>query len=242
MLLKSLFFGFAALASVVSSHALPSHDDELSALAKRQSGSQIPVIGVPGGVQTRKEIRQLAQNTNQYTIFVLALDQFQKQPQSAIGGYYQIAGIHGVPRVNYDGVGQCADCAGADGYCTHSSILFLGWHRAYLILFEQQLVKIAKNIANQYPAAQRQAMVTAANALRLPYWDWAARPASGNTLPAQMTNPQVTVNGPTGSKTIKNPLHHHTFSGPTTGLVYSPFTQWKVRHARMDQLSRSWLT
>lgn len=229
MLFKSFVCSLAFLASSVSSLTIPTFEDAALELEKRQSGSQLPVTGVSGAVAPRMEIRQLqSQAPNQYTLFVLALDQFEKQAQSGIGSYYQISGIHGVPRVNWDGVGQCSACAGADGYCPHGSILFLGWHRAYLALFEQRLVAIAKNIANQYPAGTKATMVAAANKLRLPYWDWAARPASGNTLPAAITNAQVTVNGPNGSKTLKNPLHHHHFTD-TSKLVYTPFRNWPVR-------------
>lgn len=124
--------------------------------------------------------------------------QFQNQPQTNKGGYYQVSGIHGVPNANWDNVGQCSTCNAA-GYCPHDSILFLGWHRAYVTLFEQQLVKVAKNIAKQYPTSTRSAMVAAANQLRLPYWDWAAHPPNGgNNMPAAITQTEVTVNGPKG--------------------------------------------
>jgi hypothetical protein len=43
-------------------------------------------------------------------------------------------GIHGVPFKAWNGVG--GDSGLQAGYCTHSSILFLPWHRPYLALFE----------------------------------------------------------------------------------------------------------
>ena len=95
----------------------------------------LTVTGVPGSTHTRYEIRQLASKyPKQWSLFLLAMQQFQNQSQSLQTSYYQIAGIHGVPRVNFDGVAQCSSCGGTDGYCTHSSILFLGWHRTYLAL------------------------------------------------------------------------------------------------------------
>ena len=227
MIFKTLLCTLAVLASSVSSLTIPTLDDAAHALEKRASA--LPVTGVPGRTHPRLEIRQMqSQQPDQYTLYILAMRQFQNQPQRNMGSYYQVAGIHGVPRTNWDGVGQCSACAGADGYCPHGSILFLGWHRAYLALFEQQVVSVAKQIANKYPAAQRQKMRAAANKLRLPYWDWAARPASGDTLPAAITDPSVTVNTPNGNRRLANPLHHHRYRNPQQ-MRYNPFTKWQVR-------------
>ena len=46
-----------------------------------------------------------------------------------------LIGIHGLPYVPWDNV-QAAAGQSRNGYCTHSSTLFLTWHRAYLALFE----------------------------------------------------------------------------------------------------------
>ena len=229
MKLLSLITGLAALTTSVTAFSIPTFEDGAAvadhALEKR---AFLPVVGVPGATQPRFEVRQLATKTNQWTLFLLAMKQFQAKPQTTKNGYYQIAGIHGVPNVNWDSVGQCSTCT-ADGYCPHDSILFLGWHRAYVALFEQELVKVAKNIASKYPASTKAAMQSAAANLRLPYWDWAAHaPNGGPVLPAIMTNAQVTVNGPTGSQTFANPLQHFTFKNPSA-LKYTPFTKWTVR-------------
>ena len=227
MKFSSLIFGLAALSSSVLGSAIPNVEDGAPTLEKR---AVLPVTGVPGSTHPRLEISQLkAQQPNQFTLYLLAMQKFQAQAQTLKTSYYQIAGIHGVPNVNWDGVGECSTCTGADGYCTHSSILFLAWHRAYLALFEQQLVAVAKTIANSYPASKKAAMQTAATNLRLPYWDWAAHPKSGQpTLPTIITAQTVTVNGPSGSQTIQNPLYSHKFSSPSA-LKYSPFTKYPVR-------------
>jgi tyrosinase len=225
----SLFTGLAALSTSVSGFAIPTLDDAIEfaehTLEKR---AFLPVVGAPGSTLPRYEVRQLqTEKPNQWTLFLLAMKQFQAQAQSVKGGYYQVSGIHGQPNVDWDGVGKCSTCTNP-GYCPHSSILFLGWHRAYVALFEQQLIKVAKTIANQYPTSTRATMVTAANQLRLPYWDWAAHPPNGsNNLPSSMTNTEVTVNGPTGSVTFTNPLHHHTFTNPAP-LTLTPWKNWKV--------------
>lgn len=205
-----------------------------SAVALASSASALLLTqGVTGGsTGVRYEIRQLQQDyPQQYTLFMLAMQKWQAQPQSSPTSYYGVAGIHGVPDINYNGVGKCSSCSGADGYCTHSSILFLGWHRAYLATFEQELVKVAKQIAATYPDSTKAAYVKSAGLLRLPFWDWAAKPPSGNNIPAALTAKTLSLNTPTGMKTIPNPLYQHTFTSPAA-LKYSPWTHWKntLRH------------
>lgn len=108
----------------------------------------------------RREIRDLQQNyPQQWDLFCLGLLGLQSIDESDQLSYYQIAGessilfrhlpnltfsynrglsssagIHGLPYKAWNGVtgihGQ------QSGYCTHSSILFLPWHRPYLCLFE----------------------------------------------------------------------------------------------------------
>ena len=156
------------------------------------------------------------------------MQKMQANPQTGKASFYQIAGIHGVPRVDWDTVGKCSACTGqVDGYCTHDSILFMGWHRAYLVLFEQQLVAAAKTVANTFTGTKKTTYTTAAANLRLPYWDWAAKPASGSSLPTLITAATVTVDAPAGSKSIKNPLYSYTFKD-TSGLVYTQYKTWTV--------------
>jgi tyrosinase len=225
----SFLVGLTALSTAVSGYALPNSDDaidfEASTLEKR---AFLPIVGAPGATRPRFEVRQLkANNANQWTLFMLALRQIQARPDSAKNSFFQIAGIHGVPKQAWDEVGQCSTCTAA-GYCPHSSILFLGWHRAYVALMEQELIKVAKNIANQYPSGTKAAMQSAAANLRLPYWDWAAHPPNGGSnMPPLLTDTQVTVNGPSGSTTFNNPLHHYVFKNPAK-QQFSPWVNIKV--------------
>ncbi|KAK5127553.1 hypothetical protein LTR85_006893 [Meristemomyces frigidus] len=178
---------------------------------------------------------------NQWTLFILAMQAFQAQSQTSATSYYQIAGIHGVPRVNYNGVGQCSTCSDADGYCTHDSVLFPGWHRAYLALFEQQFMTVVNQIAASYPSSQLAAMQGAASTMRFPYWDWAAHPKPGyTTLPVVVSEKTITVNGPSGSETINNPLYRHYFSS-TSDLYYGPFVDWSftLRYPNSDASTAS---
>lgn len=199
--------------------------------------SYIAVTGVPGATHTRYEVRELLnKQPNQWTLFILAMAQFQAQSTSSATSYYQIAGIHGVPRQSWNGVPQCGSCGGADGYCPHDMIIFPAWHRVYVALFEQEFVAVAQSIANSWPTSgastTRSQMQAAANTLRLPYWDWAAHPPSGlNTLPTVMTEEYITVNGPKGQESLTNPLFRYSFQSPApNNLVYSPFVEWGVTH------------
>ena len=235
MKLSTFLLGAAIAARSAFAHPLDLpfelDGDVFDELDKRQSGGVV-TTGVPGATHPRLEIRTLqSSNPNQWTLFLLAMQQFHAQAQTSVTSYYQISGIHGVPRANWNGVGQCSTCSGSDGYCTHDSVLFPAWHRAYLALFEQQLVATAVSIANAWPtsgaSATRAQMQAAASTLRLPYWDWAAIPANGGPdLPPSITNAQVTINGQNGQQTINNPLFRHDFTDPS-GLVYSPFINWQ---------------
>jgi tyrosinase len=202
-------------------------DHEEHNLEKRQQGI-VFTLGPGGDVRTRYEVRDLKNNyPNQWTLFILALSQWQRQSQGSSTSYFGISSIHGVPRTNYNGVAQCGSCAGADGYCTHDSILFPAWHRAYVALFEQEFINVAKSIANSFPASRRQTMVNAANLLRFPYWDWAKVPPNGlPALPYMISDFSVTVDSPTGRRTIDNPMFRYQFTD-SSGLVYGPFTTWR---------------
>jgi tyrosinase len=237
MKFSSLFYSLS-LASSVFAHAAPQPfaqdvddiHDEPAHLQERQSGGFMAVTGVPGNaIYPRLEVRQmLFTKPNQWTLFVLALQKFQQMSQSDRMSWYQIAGIHGVPRQNWDGVGQCSTCKGTDGYCTHDSVLFPGWHRAYLALFEQQFMVIVNELANSYPDNRRAWMTGAASTMRFPFWDWAAHPAPGYpALPNVMSDKYMTVESPTGMVTIINPLFRHDFQNPKD-LVYTPFINWQV--------------
>ena len=239
MKFSSLFFSLS-LASSAIAHAAPQPfandvDDLLEEhhhLEERQSGGFVPVTGVSvtgNGIYPRLEVRQmLFTKPNQWTLFVLGLQRFQAMSESERMSYYQIAGIHGVPRQDWDGVGQCSSCRGTDGYCTHDSILFPAWHRAYLALFEQQFMNVVNQLANEYPDNRRAWMTGAASTMRFPYWDWAAHPAPGYpSLPNVMSDKYISVETPTGMQTIINPLFRHDFQNPR-GLVYTPFVNWQV--------------
>ena len=225
------FVSALSLASSVFAHAQPENHAQAvnDVLHKRQSGGTVFVTGPGGNVQPRLEIRQMKDNfPEQYDLLILAMEQWKKGGENVDTSYYGVSSIHGVPRQDWNGVSQCPTCGGSDGYCPHDSILFPGWHRAYVALFEQEFLKIVKQIAQQYPAgATRTKYVNAANIMRWPYWDWAAQaPAGRPHLPKIISDYTCTVNAPSGQRTLTpNPLFRYDFSNPSN-LVYSPFTTW----------------
>lgn len=220
----SIATALSAACSAVLAHPVD-HEDH-SILHERQSGIVV-TTGATGNIYPRTEVRTLKDTKpNQWILFILALSQWQTQSQGSATSYFGISSIHGVPRVNYNGVGQCSSCGGSDGYCTHDSILFPAWHRAYVALFEQEFIKVAKSIANSFPASRRQAMVDASNQIRFPYWDWAKVPPNNlPALPLMISDEKVTINGPNGQQTIQNPMQRYTYTD-SSGMFYSPFTTY----------------
>lgn len=226
----SLLSSLALACTSVFAHPVE-HNPEHSNLRARQNGG--PTIRLNGGrknnVAPRLEVRQL-KNTqpDQWTIFLATMNNWMTT-SSGDGGYFNIAAIHGVPRQSYSGVEQCSGCGGTDGYCTHDSVLFPGWHRAYVALFEQQFLAAAVALANTYPSATKARYVNAANALRFPYFDWAAVPPSGGpALPTVLTDSSVTIQGPSGQQTIRNPLYGYVFrNNQQSGLVYSTLNTYQ---------------
>ncbi|KAK4617872.1 Tyrosinase [Fulvia fulva] len=161
----------------------------------------------------RKDITTMGKE--EFSLYILAMQQWQKAQPSEIGGYFQVCGIHGAPHQYWDDSGsyQANTRQGnkGGGYCFHGTKDFYLWHRPYIALYEQQLKAIATNIANNWYSPQRATYQAAANTLRLPYWDW----AKSGTVPSQIANSQITiVSQSTGqSQTIANPLFSHTTTG-----------------------------
>ena len=117
----------------------------LWALAVIHYVSAVRITGSPAGVNTLTGERPVRQNINDlqssgpaFDLYILALQQMEQQSQNSELSYYQVAGIHGLPYVEWDGVsGQ-----NQRGYCTHESILFPAWHRPYLALFEVRYITV----------------------------------------------------------------------------------------------------
>ncbi|KAL1639538.1 hypothetical protein SLS58_007842 [Diplodia intermedia] len=181
-------------------------------LVERQS-SFFALTGAGGGTAPRLEVRDLAANADQWNLFLLAMQRFQSKPQTNKLSYYQVAGIHGRPYVNWDGVGPYTSQPYWPGYCPHSSNLFGTWHRPYISLFEQLVLQYANEIVNETPAgATKTKYQTAVKTLRFPFWDWAKKTTAG-VIPGPLAQATIQVTFPQNgtSTSIPNPLYAYRF-------------------------------
>ena len=179
-----------------------------------QTADIASLIFPSGSVPLRREIRDLQSNfPDQWNLYLLGLQALQNVDTSDMQSYYQIAGIHGMPYSPWNGVGGIDDY-NYGGYCTHTSVLFLTWHRPYLALYEQSLFAQVQTVANSFTDSLKAKYVAAAKTFRMPYWDWAARTAStSSAFPSALAMPQVSVIGTDGKPTtINNPLYTYNFT------------------------------
>jgi tyrosinase len=176
------------------------------------TSERVPITGLTGGTDStgKRPIRRglsILQRTAgpEWDLYIQALAAFQAVPENNQTSYFQVVGIHGLPYVSWNGVGNVN--GGGNAYCPHNEVLFSTWHRPFLALFEQILVSHARIIANQYPSSSRSKYQKAAQTLRIPYWDWARDPS----LPAATTAETLSVNTPTGKRSVRNPLFSYRF-------------------------------
>ncbi|KAK3372444.1 hypothetical protein B0H63DRAFT_551021 [Podospora didyma] len=185
--------------------------------------------GGGGDIQVRQEIRELEQDQDLWTLYILGLSMLQFTDQSSPTSWYSITGIHGIPHQTWGGVRPTPGNE-ETGYCTHSSILFPTWHRPYLVLYEQVLYNIIQVIATWWPEGDlRGRYQEAALRFRIPYWDWAANPSSGQSvLPLSVGGvPWVDVDGPSGVQRIENPLFSYSFRPlNSTAFLQAPWNYW----------------
>ncbi|KAM3435251.1 hypothetical protein MY4824_004976, partial [Beauveria thailandica] len=179
-----------------------------------------------GPVPLRRSITELAAEAGpQWHLYLQALramyDRDSKHPES----FFQIAGIHGRPFTEYNNAGKMKT-NGWGGYSTHGEILFIIWHRPFVALFEQTLVKEAKILAAQYPDHLRPIYQRAAEDLRAPYWDWALEPwLPSAALPETIEVKAATETG-TVAKKIDNPLYTYRFSKEAMQGRYGQFNTY----------------
>ncbi|KAJ8123927.1 hypothetical protein ONZ43_g235 [Nemania bipapillata] len=198
----------------------------------RRDFGQSSIVGslplVDGQPPPRLEIRDLQKDNDQWNLYILALSWMQYTSQDSPFSWYQIAGIHGAPGLTW---GNVAPLPGNDnlGYCHHVSILFLTWHRPYLVLYEQTLYNIIQYIASLWPPDDLDRVQKAAKRFRIPYWDWAIVPPAGESvLPLSIGGSStVNVSGPNGIQSISNPLFSFAFK-PFNGSIFpdAPYNRW----------------
>lgn len=219
------------------------------------------VIGLKNvaGVAQRLDIDKfLLELPDTFNLFCLALSDLMNDPDSSdLMGYYQLAGMHGLPKMLWDGVDapnkEPGSLAGS-GYCAHSTLTFPTWHRPYLSMLEQTIFKKMTDIAETFPEANKQTYRDAAKKFRLPYWDY-YRPR-GKTA----TFPGVVNNGTTSFKydfsvptiftvesiMLKTPAKNQLtlsdnplrlFNFPKSGSI--PASQWKIIGSDSATFSRN---
>ncbi|KAH7068549.1 hypothetical protein FB567DRAFT_615332 [Paraphoma chrysanthemicola] len=163
-----------------------------------------------GNVPVRREVRDLKDNhSDQWNLYLLALDRIQWQDQTGPLSYYGLASIHGRPFRTWGDAPGLDHKIGTSGYCPHNNILFLGWHRPYLALFEEQLYKEVHWFAERASEGQLERYRSAANQFRMPYWDWAKGEGG---VPDFFTWEYISVTRPDGtSDNMWNPLYAYYF-------------------------------
>lgn len=220
--LLALAISGSSLLSAVTASPLIHNRPSVHEVERRQDTGNTPLVitGVSqNDVQVRLEIRELAKNDIQWSLFLLGMQKFQKVEQAEKTSWYSVSAIHGKPYAVWDGV----ESEGSDqsGYCLHSSNLFLSWHRPYIALWEQILQGIILEIANEWTGPEKESLIEAANAFRFPFWDWAVLPPDGETnVPPFFTQPTIDLKLPNGTTTIDNPLYSYKFSPLDTQAMY----------------------
>jgi tyrosinase len=199
-----------------------------SAEAQQPVSNFYPVqgaISVTGNVVRRMPLQTLASDRPDiFNMFILALlDMQTNKAETDPLSYYQIAGIHGVPFIPWQETSVSTQDP-TTGYCTHISVLFATWHRPYLALFEERLVKHAVYVASKFKGSQAARWQAAAKNVRLPYWDWAATDLQARQ-PAQLKASTVTVTRPGAggvpeTATIANPLYQYQFKNNSLRQQY----------------------
>lgn len=217
---------------------IPSSDIE-----KRQTPAFLPVRGAQstnGACYHRYKIQTLqSQYPDQWNMFIAALADLQRQPESNDMSWFGIGGIHGAPYISWPR-GTTGNFNQGMGYCVHGGPLFATWHRPYTLLIEQALQARAVAIAARFTGSRAAAYRTAADQLRLPYWDW-SDPTTRSDIPAPVMQPTISVttpgtNGTPVTSTIQNPLFQYNFQSAATLRQYfsGNYANWMytTRHPR----------
>ncbi|KAH8656637.1 hypothetical protein BGZ60DRAFT_145468 [Tricladium varicosporioides] len=172
---------------------------------------KVAITGVKTGIDAktgarpaRRNIYDLYKDEKQFALYIQAMNTLMKTDEKTLTSWFSIAGIHGRPYTTWDGVDAKSGLGG--GYCPHGNSLFPTWHRPYLALIEQIMAGHAQEIAKTYKSKDYE---TAADNLRIPYWDWAATPYG---IPDMMTWPTIKINTATGAKNVTNPMYRYEFT------------------------------
>ncbi|CAM1509015.1 Fc.00g027540.m01.CDS01 [Cosmosporella sp. VM-42] len=205
----------------------------------------------------RKELREFKKDTYAWNLYMLGLWQFQLVPQDKQLSYFQIAGIHGLPYEAWpanDEKLKSLKTKPDTGFCTHTSILFLSWHRPYLALFESTLRDAMLYVAKQFTVEENQGeYMKAAETFRIPFWDWALpqtqdTPIFPNeatdsdevevTMPESLRKESELEKNDNGFVKIPNPLYAYQFqSGTAENIKIDNLSTTTRYHAKGEHSS-----
>lgn len=86
----------------------------------------------------------------------------------------------------------------------------------HLTEIQQTLAKHVQIIAKRYNGELSVSYLSAAQNFRVAYWDWAEDPS----LPSVVTMATLSINGPTGTTSVRNPLHSYKFQNFPFNISY----------------------
>lgn len=141
----------------------PSSADVSASVAPAMAASWAPkwwLAALPAGPVVREEIRRLSVEKQERV--AAAFLRMMTDLDDGVPGtsqYFRLAVIHG-------GMPRDLPADAYPEYCAHRRECFPGWHRAYLVAFEQMFRRA--DLANQAAHGQ------AGGDFGLPYWDWTA--------------------------------------------------------------------
>ncbi|KAJ7528377.1 hypothetical protein O6H91_15G000900 [Diphasiastrum complanatum] len=204
-------------------------------------------------------------------LFLLAFEAVQNLPPTDKWSFYQIAGIHGLPYEPYDGdTASIWEETGGDkwwgGYCQHGSPLFPTWHRPYVMLLEQSVIRQAKLLAETAfgDPDEKKAVEAIADQLRFPFWDWANHSTRMTGIPDIFTSTEIflayqwksfsrtkipnplksfvlpkNVGKITASSDVFNPAAKPNYVVPSEGVPFSPLGYPTVRYVNASYMSQN---
>ncbi|XP_006459713.1 hypothetical protein AGABI2DRAFT_239416 [Agaricus bisporus var. bisporus H97] len=192
--------------------------------------SLIPLVGIPGEIKNRLNILDFVKNDKFFTLYVRALQILQARDQSDYSSFFQLGGIHGLPYTEWAKAQPQLHLYKAN-YCTHGTVLFPTWHRAYESTWEQTLWEAAGTVAQRFTTSDQAEWIQAAKDLRQPFWDWGYWPNDPDFigLPDQVIrDKQVEITDYNGTKIeVENPILHYKFH-PIEPTFEGDFAQWQT--------------
>ncbi|OAR00710.1 hypothetical protein LLEC1_00243 [Akanthomyces lecanii] len=227
---------FLSLTSAVSASSLGSITEGVAGAIIGSLGAADGESGSDSPVPHRRCITELAAEAGpQWDLYLQALrsmhDRDSRDPESffQIAAYQHGPAIHGRPFMEYNNAGAM-NTNGWGGYSPHDENLFVIWHRAFVVLFEQILVKEAKKLAASYPDDLRSIYQKAADDLRAPYWDWALEPWVPSVALPETIEVKVATKTGIVAKSIENPLYTYRFPEEVTQGRYGAFDTYERTH------------